>query len=68
MGGVRGGSWRWARIEPGWRGRAMKPLPLPAFGTLSDPSCPISPRQKKSKISASRKLQLKVRMSLERAP
>lgn len=54
---------------PGFRGRVLKPLSLPTFGP---PSLILhwffSPRQKKSKISASRKLQLKVRMGLERAP
>ncbi|XP_015424942.1 PREDICTED: troponin I, cardiac muscle [Myotis davidii] len=59
--GIGGG----LKSGPGWRGRVLKPLPLPT-PTCALPSLllplSISSPQKKSKISASRKLQLKTLM------
>lgn len=56
--GVGGGT----KSGPGLRGRVLKLLPASSFGSSSlILPCSVSPRQKKSKISASRKLQLKVR-------
>lgn len=63
-----------ARVEgglksgPDLRGQVLKPLPPPTFGSLLVFPLSISSPQKKSKISASRKLQLKVWTCLEKAP
>ncbi|XP_059761772.1 troponin I, cardiac muscle isoform X1 [Balaenoptera ricei] len=57
--GVGGGT----KSGPGLRGRVLKPLQASSFGSSSlILPCSVSPRQKKSKISASRKLQLKTLM------